>query len=67
MPLINYEGTVTFSFNMELLVNSCFHMSLSCRNVQIYTLGRLALDDFSFVRVDRLKFYWIITSGVDLQ
>ena len=67
MPLLTYHGTVTFTFNMELLVNYCFDMPLSCRHVQVYTLRKLALDDFSFVRVDRLKFCWIIPSGVDLQ
>ena len=67
MPLLIYHGTVTFTFIMELLVNYCFDMPLSCRHVQVYTLRKLALDDFSFVRVDRLKFCWIIPSGVDLQ
>ena len=37
------------------------------RRYRFVTLRRLALDDFSFVRVDRLKFCWIIPSGVDLQ
>ena len=38
MPLINCQATVTFTFDMELLVNCSFHMPLSCRNVQVYTL-----------------------------
>ena len=67
MSLLIYKGTVTFTFNMKLLVNYCFDRPLSCRHVQVYTLRRLALDDISFVRVDRLKVCWIIPSGVDLQ
>ena len=58
---------VTFTFNMKLLVNYCFGMPLSCRNVHVSSLGILALDDISFVRVDRLNFCCIIPSGVDLQ
>ena len=67
MPLTIYQETVTFAVNIRLLVSYCFDMPLSCLHVQVYTLGRLALDDFSMVRVDRLKFCCIIPSGVDLQ
>ena len=62
MPLINYQATVTLTFNMEFLVNYCFDMPLSYPS-----FGRVSLDDFSFERVDHLKFCWIIPSGVDLQ
>ena len=58
---------MTLTFNMKLLVDYCFDMSLSCRDLQVSSLGILALNAFSFVRVDRLKFCCIILSGVDLQ
>ena len=61
MPLISYQGTVTFRRE------HCIDTWLSCLHVQVFTLGRLPLDDFSLVRVDRLKFCCIIPSGVDLQ
>lgn len=67
IPLINYQGTTTFTFHIKLLVNFCFYLPLSCRGVQVSSLGRLALDDFFFVRGYRLKFCYIIPSVVNLQ
>ena len=44
---------------MELLVNYCF--DTRCRHVQVYTLGRLSIDGFSFERVAQFNLEWIFS------
>ena len=36
-------------------------MPILCRHVQVYTLGRLSIDDFSFERVAQFNLEWIFS------
>ena len=36
-------------------------MLILCRHIQVYTLGRLSIDDFSFERVAQFNLEWIFS------
>ena len=54
------HATVTSTFHMKL-VKYCLtpDMPILCRHVQVYTLGRLSIDGFSFERVAQFNREWI--------